>query len=145
MGVATRYNEVGLAGRNPGNAATDQRDQGTSSDPFLRQFVIEIPRVASAAEQTLDFTMPANAIGVSGFLRVRTAEATGTTPTVDIGDSVGGATSLASALAAGAVANVPLETPNVNLSGAALTYTLGSADFAEFEGELVLLIQASDD
>lgn len=149
----SRQNDIGLAGRKPGagfqgtidGSQGRQRDAGTTSDPYLRQYVVSLPVVASAAEQTLAFQMPANALGVTGFLRVVTAEVTGGTPTLDIGDSVGGSTSIAAALAAGAVGVVPLTTPGVVLSGADLTYTLGSADWVEFVGELVLTVIASDD
>ena len=77
--MPTRFNEVGLAGRAPGagiQAPVDgspgrQRDAAASSDPYVRQYVVELPRVASAAEQALAFDMPANAVAMRGFLRVR--------------------------------------------------------------------------
>ena len=146
-----RFNEVGLAGREAGSAAQGtingtpgrQRDAGTSSDPYVRQYVIELPRVASAAEQALSFEMPANAVAMRGFLRVRVAEATGSTPTLNVGVA-GTPAAIASALAAGATGLVPLDAVPVDVSGLTLAYQLGSADWAEFEGEVVLEVLASD-
>ena len=145
-----RFNEVGLAGRAPGRDVVTpngspgfQRDPEASSDPYVRQYVVELPRVASAAEQALAFVMPDNAVAMRGFLRVRTAEVTGTTPTINIGFT-GTPAGIASALAAGAVALVPLDAVPVDVSGETLAYQLGSADWAEFEGEMVLEVLASD-
>lgn len=150
--MPTRFNEIGLAGKAPGNETQQtingspgwQRDPEASSDPYIRQYVIELPRVASAAEQALAFEMPANAMAMRGFLRVRTAEATGTTPTLSVG-VVGTPNNIASAISAAATGLVALDDVPTDVSGLTLAYQLGSADWAEFEGEVVLEVLASDD
>ncbi len=152
-----RFNDLGLAGRKPGNGVqggTLQREALTVSDPFLQQFVMAIPIVASVAEQVSDIDLPDNAVMIAAFLRVITAEVTGGTATIDIGiDGVGAAVLGAGVLtdAVGAIpvtvaASLPIPvTPTVDVSGGTLTYTLGSDDWVEFEGELVLMVLAAAD
>ena len=149
--MPTRFTELGLAGKPPGSTDSDQRSALSTSDPFLKQYVINLPVVASAAEQTISSgagataDLPAHAVVLSGYLRVITAEVTGGTPTLNIGTLAGAGTELGSALAAGSIADVPFEnTVPIAISGDSLTYTLGSADWVEFVGELVLLVMGSD-
>lgn len=146
--MPTRYNEIGLAGRRgsgSGVQPTEQRSAGVLSDPFLRQFVIGLPLVASAAEQTVpDFVMPANAISAVGFLRIKTPSSAGTTPTIAIGALAAGPADLLAAVAT-TVAGLFGTIQNVDVSGDQITYTLGSADLVGLEAELVLTVLASDD
>ena len=146
----SRQNDIGLAGRGPGagvqapvnGSPGRQRDAAASSDPYLRQYVVELPLVASAAEQALAFVMPTHAISVTGFVRTRVASTAGTTPQVNVG--IGGdPTVLASGVSTASIANVGI-TAGVNLSGLTLAYSFGSADIASWEGELVLTVVASD-
>ncbi len=153
--MPTRFNDLGLAGRKPGNnAGTEQREPGTLSDPFLQQFVMAIPIVASVAEQVSSIVLPDEAVMIGGFLRVITAEATGGTQTLDIGIDGVGAAILGAAIATDAAGAIPITvaaslpipvTPTVEVSGGTLTYTLGSDDWVEFEGELVLMVLAAAD
>ena len=146
-----RFNEIGLAGRLPGESDANadgspgrQRSAGTLTDPFLRQYVIELPLVASAAEQDTGFTMPANAQAVFGFLRTKVASTAGTTEQVDVGVFGGTADALLNN-ATTDVVGIQNITAGANLSGANIGYTFAAADIVDFEGELVLTVIASDD
>ena len=148
-----RFNEIGLAGRAPGNgvqAGIDgspgrQRDPGTLSDPFLRQFVIDLPNNAIATEQATGFVMPDHCTVIGGFVRTKTIGGTAVdvgivtdpdllTVTVPIPTIAEGEIPL---LAADFSAQIAI------LSGLeiAYIYTAGAAG----EAELVLVVLASDD
>ncbi len=144
----TRQNAIGLAGKPVSGAAVqpgenDQRSPEGVSDPFLKQYVVEIPLVASAAEQALPFTMPAAAVSMAGFLRVKRASTAGTTPSVNVG-IVGDPDALLALGATNAIATLPISS-EVDLSGRTLAYSFASADIVGFEGELVLTVCASDE
>lgn len=147
MGFNTRQNSIGLAGRKQSGASVqpnDQRSPEGVSDPYLKQYVIEIPLVASAAQQDTGFTMPANAVAADGFLRVKTASTGGVAQTINIGVFGGDADAI---LAAGDLSAVALlgTIQGADLSGENIGYTFAGADITGFEGELVLTVLASDD
>ena len=139
--MPTRYNEIGLAGKPAGANDGAQRSAGKSSDPFLRQYVIDLPINADVDPQGTGFTMPAICQSMSGFLRV-VGVVTGTTPDVTIGTSSSPAALLAStSLAATGI----FETvQGIDLSGEEIFFEFGEADYAGGPLELVLTVLASD-
>lgn len=142
--MPTRYNDIGLAGRLPGAEDTAQRSARPAvSDPYLRQYVIELPLVASAAEQDTGFTMPDNALSAVGFLRIRTASTGGTAETIDIGIVGGSGDELLDGEATDALGLFDT-VQGVDLSGENIGYTLGAADITGLECELVLTVLCSD-
>lgn len=142
----SRQKDIGLAGRRPGAGgvqATEQQSAGVQSDPFLKQYVIELPLVASAAEQALPFTMPTVAQSMGGFVRIKSASTGGTTQEINVG-VVGTPNSLIGTQATTAT-GIFNTTGAVDLSGAQLAYQLGSANIVGLEAELVLTVIGSDD
>lgn len=128
----TRFSKIGLSGR---------KTEDSKSDAYQQAFEIKTPIVASTATQTTTVQLPSKCVIEASFLNVITAELTGLTKTIDVGLSLGGSTDIA---AGQSVADAGL----FALSGGQpasqdfVTYTLGSADFAEFEGEIILRVTA---
>lgn len=128
---------------------------------------ISITTTPTGAEQDTGFDLPAKSIVLGAFVDVTTAEATGTTKTLDVGllssesggvadgflNGVSVATtgikkgtlastgqtlgSLLSADESGAGALVP--EPHVIGTAVSVTYTAGSNDFAEFRGDIYVV------
>ena len=142
--MPTRYNEIGLAGRPVGANDGDQQSAGVLSDPFLRQYVLELPLVASAAEQTLPLpaAFPAVCQSCHGFLRIKVASTAGV-ETITIGSLAGGPADLLASTATNALGITPT-IQDIDLSGDQITYTLGDANVLSLEAELVLTVLASD-
>jgi hypothetical protein len=130
----TRYGRLSMSGR---------PEVGNTGDYFREHLVIQLPRVASAAATGTGVVLPANTNVVGAHLRILTAEATGTTTTVDIGTDTAG-DAIFNDQSVAATGFFPASLPPVAASGAEITYTLGSADYAEFEAELLIEIIASD-
>lgn len=133
MGI-TRYDGVGLMGR-----------KGTDFNPIdivNSGATKAIPLVASGAAQILDLDLPGCQV-TNCYLYVRVPESTGTTPTVSIGFSGGSGTELLGATTVSSAGVVGSYSGNVAVNILEeVTYTLGSADFAELEAYLVLQIAA---
>jgi len=135
----SRLTNLGLQG------SLGQRDNQTNTtntaDTFIKTFEIPLTRVASAAAQTTVVEAGTKWLQIiSAVIVVDVAEATGTTKTISVG--IGGAaanvmaaTSVAATGAVGSpvVAAIPVTTANNKF-----TYTLGSANFAEFQGRAIV-------
>lgn len=141
--MATRFNKVGFAG---GKGTAGQ------TDPYTQTLVIPIEAVASATDQrTGVFTPPAGCQVTSCFINVITAEVSALVKTVDIGHTVGGGVVVTpNALLDDAEVSQRGISGNFVNSGAFIptneefTYTLAGADFVQFKGELVIVLQGSD-
>lgn len=137
MSNITRLDNLCLAG-DPG--------AGTNlNDPNLVQVEAPVTIVASTSEQDTGVALPANGIVVSALIRVNTAEVTGGTPTVDVGivgdpDAMIDAGSVSAAGAVGQTGGAG-ETASVSTAGANIAYALGSADFAELDATIIVLVQ----
>lgn len=130
----TRLSNLGLSGR-----------KGTSQNQLdIKKQIIEIdlPVVASGAAQNTGVIFT-DAQVLSAFIYVQTKEDTGLTKTVSVGFAGGTGTELLSAAdvsdkgitgAYSSAVNIPL--------GTEITYTLGSADFAELKARLVLEVNS---
>ena len=133
--TASRFTSIGFSGR---------KDQVSNrSDAFKQIIEIPITLVASGAEQSTGVTLPTRCVVTSTIVNVFTAEATGTTTTIDVGLLAGGGADLAddvSVAATGFVAGIS----DVVGSGDEVTYTLGSADYAELDAVILLEITAAD-
>lgn len=135
----TRFNNVSLQG------AFGQKDAATNStntaDTFIKTFEIPLTRVASTAAQTTSIEAGTKWLQIiSATIVVDVAEATGTTKTISIGIGAGAANVMAAtSVAAAGVAGSPVAaaipvTPSTNK----FTYTLGSNNFAEFQGRAIV-------
>lgn len=127
----SRFNSIGVFGK-----------KGTSnntSDPAITGLTIELPIVASAsAQNTGVFLAPGQTI--NAFINVKAGEATGTTKTVSVGIAGGSGTEIIDAADVSSVAIAGTHTQtNIQLADE-ITYTLGSADFAELDAELILQV-----
>ena len=134
MANPTRYTRLGI-----GDAPTAIRNKG---DYFIQTLTAPVTIVASTAAQTTTTQLPPRCLVESVVLNVTTAESTGTTQTIDIGLSTGGAADLAndiSVASTGFVAGLQ----NVVGDAAFLTYSLGSTDYAELEAEIVVKVIGS--
>lgn len=140
MASPTRFNRVGLSGRK--DTASNQKDT------FLQTFEFDIEAVASGAAQDSGVKVPAGIVqALSAYIDVDTAEATGTTKTVSVG--VGGAGNNllngASVASTGGVGTPVAAAINTTSSNNELTFTLGSADFAELSGRVVVTLLCQED
>ena len=134
MASPSRFTKLGTSGR---SGATGK------SDAFQKTYELRVPVVASGAEQTIDITFPNRAVLDIGMLNVFVAEVTGTTKTMNIGTDATNASSIESAISTATVGTQHI-TGGLVLSNDKITYTLGSADWVEFEGEIVIRVLASD-
>lgn len=120
-----------------------------SSKPYLKTFVIPIPLAASASAQSINVSgindWPAYYFSViDAELNVKTAESTGTTKTLSVGYT-GANTAIFSSQSAANAGGFSGSRPTVNIATkTAITYTLGSNDWAEASLELVLTGIAQD-
>ncbi len=133
--TASRFNSIGLSGRK--DVASNR------SDAFKQIIEIPITLVASATEQSTGVILPTRCVVTSTIVNVFTAEATGTTKTIDVGLLAGGGADLANDVSVASTGFVVGESGVVG-SGDEVTYTLGSADYAELEAVILLEITAAD-
>lgn len=130
-----------------------------------KTLVIPLPIVAAATENDTGISLPAKCVVTGAFLDVTTAEATGGTKTLDVGTDGSGSNDpdgfmdgisaaaigvIVPTLASGAQtlgvllsvdedgAGALSPEPDGTSGGESITYTLGSDDWAEFVGNLVL-------
>ncbi len=136
----TRQNDIGLAGKAPGSADSAQRSAGSVADPYLRQYVINIPAQTVAAAYGTGFTMPANAVAASGYLKAA-AQLVGTAPTISVGVA-GAAAGILAAVNPAVGVNPTLQ--GANISGEEITYTIGGTVTTGRDFELVLTVLCSD-
>ena len=135
----SRLSNLGLQGSF--NQRDNQTNTTNTADTFIKTFEIPLTRVASGAAQTTVVEAGTKWLQIiSAAIVVDVAEVTGTTKTISIG--IGGAaanvmaaTSVAATGAVGSpvVAAIPVTTTNNKF-----TYTLGSANFAEFQGRAIV-------
>lgn len=133
----SRLRNLGLMG------APKRQDYSTKStntaDGYFVTVQVPITRVASAAAQTTAVMPSPNAKFIqiiSAVLVTTTAEVAGTTKNISIGIGPGATNVLnaASCASVGASGSPSLTTINLTPSTNKFTYTLGSADFAQFTG-----------
>lgn len=134
--MATRFNKIGLSGR-----LGEKSDTGLilNRGDYTFKIVSFVPKiVASTAAQDTGISINPGA-KFNSFVRILTAESTGTTKTIDVGLVGGSSTALidgANVAGVGVVAQnnaAPVgQTRNVS-------YSLGSANFAELDCEVVIL------
>lgn len=137
------------------------------TSPVFRTQVVPITAPADGSETATGFTLPTDAIVTNVWLRVRTAEATGTTKTIDVGTDSGdsgdadgfldgvsvastglvkgtlatGSETLGALLTAESEAGTTDATvpeSDIASGGKEMTYTAGSADFAELEADIIV-------
>lgn len=153
----------GLTARNKGYYDLHSQYVPTRSAMGLRQLVIPMNFADGTTAVTTNFTFPANSVILpTPFIYVRTAEATGTTKTIEVGITgtaaafINGLSVAATGLKqpvltdaavtmgtklfvySGATSTAPVPTPDIEASAVALTWTPGSTDWAEFDGDLIL-------
>ena len=134
----SRFNSIGLSGRKAGTYnVTDSRIK-----------TIEIPVVASATASQIDTGVKINnkVQCISAFVVIDTAEATGTTKTLNVGVFGGTAAGFLSAVscAATGVAGTPVSAAYDTSTNDTIGYTFGSADWAEFAGTIHLTLLVAD-
>lgn len=140
MATPTRFTKIGAAGQ---KSKIDSNSNELNRGDYYRQTIaVVLPVVASAAAQDTGIIVPKGA-AVSAYINITTAEATGLTKTIDVGLSGGSGSEFGSGLDVSAT-GVILGTASPLVSGATVTYTLGSADFVELDVELVVEIIGSD-
>ena len=132
MASPTRYGKLGF---------TANKDN--PREAYMQIGQVALPVVASAAEQTTTYVFPSRCVIVGCYLDVETAEVTGLTKTLDVGLDTAGAAVLGNNLSTAATGSV-LGLGGVVADGDTLTYTLGSADWVEFEGQIILDLIAQD-
>lgn len=140
MAAPTRFTRVGFSGRK--DTASNQKDT------FLQTFEFDLAIAAAITAQNSGVTVPVGIVQVvSAYIDVETAEATGLTKTVSVG--VGGTANnilnAASVAAVGGVGTPVAAAINTTSSNNELTFSLGSADFAELEGRVVVTLLCQED
>ncbi len=142
MATPTRFTKLANAGqKNKINSAGLVSNAG---DWFNRTEVFTIPVVASATAQDTGIILPAG-VAVLAFIRVNTAEVTGTIKTIDIGLSGGTGAEFGNDLSVAATGVVLGEVNAILTQGDTITYTLGSANFAELDAEVIIQLTGSDE
>ena len=137
MAAPTRYSKLGLSGR-----------QGTSKntqDSIMTTYEFPVKAVASASAQPVGIVAPKTVQAIGGYLKVNTAEVTGTTKTVSVG-VVGAAAQFFATMDVSSTGPVgtPVTAVYNNSAGAEFAYILGSADFAELDATMVIWVIGSD-
>jgi len=154
-----------------GTQITATADELNLNDLSMIGALVKIKKVTIAApgngdETESGFTLPDTAVVLDVFLNVTTAEATGTTKTIDVGtdstdsgDADGylkGINVSATGLKKGTLVSTGqtlgallyadedgsgglVREPDVASGGKKVTFTMGSADCADFEGDLYIL------
>lgn len=140
MAAPTRFSRVGFSGRK--DTTSNQKDT------FLQTFEFDLAIAASTDAQDSGVKVPAGIVQVvSAYIDVATVEATGTTKTVSVG--VGGAGNNilngASVAAVGGVGTPVAAAINTTTANNEMTFTLGSADFAELAGRVVVTLLCQRD
>lgn len=140
MAAPTRFKRVGFSGSK--DTTSNQKDT------FAQTFEFDLAVVASTTAQNSGVKVPAGIVqAVSAYIDVETAEATGTTKTVSVG--VGGAGNNilngASVAATGGVGTPVAAAINTTSANNELTFSLGSADFAELAGRVVVTLLCQSD
>lgn len=135
----TRFNNVSLEG--PFQQRDPQTNSTNTADTFIKTFEIPLTRVASTAAQTTAIEAGTKWLQIiSATIVVDVAEVTGTTKTISIGIGAGAANVMAatSVAATGAVGSPVTAAIPVTSSTNKFTYTLGSNNFAEFQGRAIV-------
>lgn len=140
MAAPARFNRVGFSG-----SKDTSRNQ---KDTFTETFEFDLAVVASTDPQDSGVKVPAGIVqAVSAYIDVEAAEATGTTKTVSVG--VGGSANNilngASVAAVGGVGTPVAAAINTTTANNELTFSLGSADFAELAGRVVVTLHCQQD
>jgi len=137
MTQRTRYSALGLQGR--------QATSENSLDTFIKVYEFPIDAVASGAEQDTGVAAPAGWFQViSAVIQVDTAEATGTTKTVDVGTTSGSGADILNDASVAATGPVGTPVTAAVAGGGNFSFTLGSADFAELDATCVVYVLAKD-
>lgn len=138
MANPTRFTKLGVSGK----TATANNRQ----DSYVQTIEVPLLAILSGSAQDTGVKAPKTISSFGGYIEVTTAEATGTTKTVDVG-LVGGTGDLF-VTAVDVSATGPVGTVNTavvdNTSLANFSYTLASADFEELDAVLVLWFVGSD-
>lgn len=140
MASPSRYNRVGFSGSK--NNTTNQKDT------FVETFEFDVAAVASGTAQDSGVKVPAGIVQcLSAYIDVETAEVTGTTKTVAVGVGGAGNNLLAatSVAATGGVGTPVAAAINTTTSNNEITFTLGSANFAELAGRVVVTLLCQKD
>jgi hypothetical protein len=124
--MSTRLNAVGLSGNK------------SKYDTVKAIIEIDLNIVASAAAQNTNVFLTYGQI-ISAWVYTKTPETTGAVKTVSVGIAGGSGTELINAgSVSGAGINGSTTIPLTTNLADEITYTLGSADFAELDATLVL-------
>lgn len=141
MATPTRYTKIGAAGQ---KARVNANDLVLNRGDYYRQTIaFVIPIVALTTEQSTGILVPAG-VAVNVFLNITTAEATGTTKTIDIGLLSGTGDEFVDGGSVAAT-GIVLGTASVLTAGDEITYTLPSANFAELDAEIVIELIGTDE
>lgn len=138
MANPSRLDKIGISGKK--NTANSLGIVSNESDVAMVVKTFKPEIVASTAAQDTGIEVLPGA-GVVAYIKVNTPETTGTTKTLSVGLLGGAGTEFAttdSVAAAGRIATTPSD--GLVDTAANLTYTLGSADFAELDCEVIILL-----
>jgi len=130
----TRLNSLGLSGR---------KSDENRSDFVMQNVVVPLSAQPTASPIATGIFLPEGSVVLHAVQRVFVAEVTGTTKTVTVdrgGDDIITTSSVASTGTGGPALAAPVPSGTYGNSGTTdeINVTLGSADFAELEGEVVL-------
>lgn len=154
------------ASRFPSGLSASNKGSQIFTEVVRKSRIIPIDFADGTSETDTSFTLPTYAIVRNVLVRVKTAEATGTTKTIDVGTNTSGVSddpdgfldgiSVASTGLVGPTLVSTGQTrgallrddedgagalvPNVDVSsgGAVVSWTPGSADFAELEADIII-------
>lgn len=134
----TRSNGQGFAGRTAGQF------NKTDTRIITREFTVSASATASQIDTGIKLSNTVQVI--SAFVKVGTAEATGTTKTLSVGLFGGTAAEFLSATAVSAVGVVgtPILPAKDSSTNNTIGYKFGSANFAELECTVVLTLVIGD-
>jgi hypothetical protein len=138
MEIPTTYNSICVSG---------QKGRGNNTqNSYMKTYEFPVVAVASASAQPVGITAPKTVQAIGGYLKVNTAEATGTTKTVSVG-VVGAAAQFFATMDVSSTGPVGTPVTGVydNSAGADFAYILGSADFAELDATMVIWVIGSDE
>lgn len=100
---------------------------------ITREFTVSAS--ANASQIDTGITLPATTQAISAFIKTTTAEATGTTKTIDVGvfGGTGNEFITGASVASVGVSGLPVTTVQDTSTNDTIGYTFGSGDFAELE------------
>jgi len=147
MTSRSTFTAVSTAGRK-GSVQEPNKPNANRGRWFQKTLTFTPPLVPNITSQRAGVFLPAHAVVTNVFINVITPESTGATPLLDIGTVANATTALvpnANVSSAGLINPTPGSAREINTANDEVTYTLGSNDWVEFDGEVVIEYIGTDE